>query len=213
MTEGPRLVLVRHAETVWVEQGLLHGRLESPLSATGRRHAEQTAQRLRGERFDALYTSPKGRAVETAAILGRVVGLEPILLDGLREMDFGWLEGRPIRLLNSRALRPAAALLMMLSAERPARASRRVAGALDTILSRHPQGRVLAVSHWGTLSHIAALLLNGDHRLWRRGPWAACGISELRRVREGGVADGRLGRWEAVALNDDTHLKSEDARD
>lgn len=213
MTAGPRLVLVRHAETVWVERGLLHGRLESPLSSAGRRQAERTAQRLRGERFDALYTSPKGRAVETAAVLGRAVGLEPVLLDELREIDFGWLEGRPIRLLNSGALRPAAALLMLLSAERPARARRRVREALHTILSQHPQGRILAVTHWGTLSHIAALLIEGDPRSWRRGPWAACGISELRRLDPGDAADGRLGRWEAIRLNDDAHLRDEDRRE
>src|SRR4030043_435873 len=72
MTSGLSLVLVRHGETEWMERGRLHGRLDSPLSPTGRRHAEQAAQRLHRERFDALYTSPLGRAMETAAILRRV---------------------------------------------------------------------------------------------------------------------------------------------
>jgi probable phosphoglycerate mutase len=207
------LVLVRHAETEWVERGLLHGRLDSPLSAAGRQQAERTAQRLRGEQFDGLYTSPQGRATETAAVIGRVIGLEPIPLDGLREMDFGWLEGRPLSLLNSRALRPVGGLMMMLSAEKSARVRRRIAEALETMLANHPQGCILAVTHWGTLSHIAALLIDGDQRSWRRGPWTACGISELRPLGDRTAADGRLGRWEAIRLNDDAHLRDEDRRE
>jgi broad specificity phosphatase PhoE len=213
MTAGPRLVLVRHAETEWVERGLLHGRLDSPLSAAGRQQAERTALRLRGERFDGLYTSPQGRAIETAAVIGRAIGLEPIPLDGLREMDFGWLEGRPLGLLNSRALRPVAVLLMMLSAEKPAAIRRRITEALETMTERHPQGCVLAVTHWGTLSHIAAMLTDGDPRLWRRGPWAACGISEFRAQGDGASADGCPGSWEAIRLNDDAHLGDEDRRE
>jgi probable phosphoglycerate mutase len=213
MTAGPRLVLVRHAETEWVEQGLLHGRLDSPLSTAGKRQAERTAQRLRGERFDGLYTSPQGRAIETAAVIGRAIGLEPIPLDGLREIHFGWLEGRPVSLLNSRALRPVAGLLMMLGGEKPAIARRRIAEALETMLTHHPQGRILAVTHWGALSHIAALLIDGDQRSWRRGPWAACGISEFRPQGDGAPADGRPMRWEAIRLNDDAHLRDEDRRE
>jgi len=95
MTSGLSLVLVRHGETEWMERGRLHGRLDSPLSPTGRRHAELAAARLRGEQFQALYSSPLGRAMETAAILGRAVGLTPQPVDGLAELDFGWLEGAP----------------------------------------------------------------------------------------------------------------------
>jgi probable phosphoglycerate mutase len=213
MTAGPWLVLVRHAKTEWVERGLLHGRLDSPLSASGRRQAERTAQVLRAGRYDGLYTSPQGRAIDTAAVIGRAIGLEPIPLEGLREIHFGWLEGQPVSLLNSGALRPVAGLLMMLSAEKPAVARRRIAEALETMLANHPQGCILAVTHWGTLSHIAALLIDGDQRSWRQGPWTACGISEFRPLADRTAADGRLGRWEAIRLNDDAHLRDENRRE
>jgi probable phosphoglycerate mutase len=203
-----QLVLVRHGETEWTERGLLHGRLDSPLSAAGRRHAELTAQRLRSERFDALFSSPKGRALQTAAIIGAALGLTPTPLDELREADFGWLEGRPLAQIDpdgpgNPLRRPVVWLARRLSAEPLPRVARRVAAAADHITRRYPQGRVLAVTHWGILSMLLAQLVDRDPGRWQgRGPWAACGISELRAVN---------GAWEVVRLNDRTHIRDDDS--
>jgi broad specificity phosphatase PhoE len=87
------LTFVRHGTTEWIEQGRLHGVSDAPLSLRGQQEARLAAQALADRHFDAFYTSPLGRARETAAIIGQAIGLEPIPLDGLREMDFGWLEG------------------------------------------------------------------------------------------------------------------------
>jgi broad specificity phosphatase PhoE len=201
---GPQLVLVRHGETEWTERGLLHGRLDSPLSAAGRRHSELTAQRLRGERFDALFSSPKGRAVQTATIIGEAIGLTPAPLDDLREADFGWLEGKPLSLIDpdgpgNKFLRPAAWLMGALTAERPRQVARRVTSAVETIVQQYPHGRVLVVTHWGVISMIMAQLVDKNPGQWRgRGPWAACGLSELHAVN---------GAWEVVRLNDHTHIR------
>ncbi len=206
MPESLRWVLVRHGETEWIERGLLHGRLDSPLSVTGRKHAQQTAERLRGECFDALYTSPLGRAVETAEILGRAVGVEPQALAELREVDFGLLEGRPRWLLDSdgvggRLLRPLARVAFVLTGEPPQRVAQRVSAAVDLLVARHPTGHLLLVTHWGVLSQLAALLLDRDPRAWRRyGPWEACGLSEIVGVRAPALT------WRAVRLNDTSHL-------
>ncbi len=206
MPESLRWVVVRHGETEWIERGLLHGRLDSPLSATGRRHAQQTADRLRGESFDALYTSPLGRAVETAEILGSALGLHPERLEELREVDFGVLEGRPRRLLDSegmagRLVRPLARAAFVLTGEPWPHVARRVRTAVDLLVQRHPTGRLLLVTHWSVLSQLAALLLDGDPRGWRRyGPWQACGVTEFVRNRDAEAA------WRAVRLNDTSHL-------
>jgi broad specificity phosphatase PhoE len=204
MRPGPQLVLVRHGETEWTERGLLHGRLDSPLSLRGRRNAEATADRLRGETFDALYTSPKGRAVQTATILGAALGLRPTPLDGLREADFGWLEGRPLSQIDpdgpgNKMLRPFVWLVGAVSAERPRPIARRVSAAVEIMVREHPRGRLLVVTHWGILSMLLAHLVDGDPRRWRgRGPWAACGLSELHAVN---------GAWRVVRLNDHAHLQ------
>ena len=206
MNSGTRLVLVRHGETEWTERGLLHGRLDSPLSATGTRHSELTAQRLRGEKFDALFSSPKGRAMQTAVTLGQAVGLTPVPLDDLREADFGWLEGKPIKQFDpdgpgNKFLRPVVWLMRALTAERPSRVAKRVASAVETMTRQFPQGRLLVVTHWGIISMMMAQLVDNDLSKWRgRGPWAACGLSELHAVN---------GAWQVIRLNDHAHIQEE----
>ncbi len=216
MTSGLSLVLVRHGETEWMERGLLHGRLDSPLSPTGRRHARQAAQRLRGETFDALYASPLGRAMETAAILGGALGLAAQPIDDLAELDFGWLEGSPALLwrgdgLAGAALRPVRALAFALTAERPAAFRRRVTRALAWIVDRHASGRLLVVAHHAVLSRLMGVMMAAPERAWRDfGPLTACGISEVRRSAHS--PNGREPGWEIVVLNDESHLLPEETR-
>ena len=79
---GTGLVLVRHAHD---------GPLpipDPPLSPLGRAQAAALATRLAGP-FDALYTGPRRRTRETAAILGAALGLEPIVDQSLREVPSG----------------------------------------------------------------------------------------------------------------------------
>jgi broad specificity phosphatase PhoE len=212
MTSGPHLVLVRHGETEWMERGRLHGRLDSPLSPAGRRHAQMAAARLRLERFDAVYSSPLGRAMETAAILGAAVGQTPRPIDGLAELDFGWLEGAPAPLWRDEgaagtAFRPVRALIHFLSAERPAHFRQRVVDTLAWIVGQHPHGRLLIVAHWAVFSRLLGeMMMDGPNADWRRyGPWAACGISEVRW--NGAERNGHTPEWEIVRLNDVSHLR------
>ena len=197
-------VFVRHGETEWTEKGLLHGRLDSPLSPAGLKHAKLAADRLRGECIDVLYTSPSGRALQTASILGEVLGLAPTVLDGLREMDFGWAEGKSLQIVDpagpdSWLFRQLARIAMAATAERASRFAARVSAALETARASYPQGNMLFVTHWGVLSMIKALLFDGGTRRWRdNGPWAACGITELQLVN---------GSWQVICLNDQTHFE------
>src|SRR5262245_33095324 len=69
------------------------GRLDVALSDTGRAHAEQIAEALADEPIAAVYSSPRRRALDTARPLARALGLEPVVVDDLREIDFGELEG------------------------------------------------------------------------------------------------------------------------
>jgi broad specificity phosphatase PhoE len=213
MTLVLRLVLVRHGETEWMEHGLLHGRLDSPLSAIGRGHAAQAAARLKGEHFDALYASPLGRTMETATILGKAVGLSPQPLDGLQELDFGCLEGTPAVLWRSdgwlgQALRPIRWLCFTLSTERPAHFRQRVERTAEAILTRHRRGRVLVVSHHAALSRMLALMVGLPDREWRHiGPWTPCAFTEIAGVAQGW--NGRTWSWEIVRMNDEAHLRKD----
>lgn len=88
-----RTLLVRHTEPANAE-GRCYGRLDIELSARGRQHAEQLARQLANCELTAIYSSPSRRALDTAFALGKEHAIEPRIVDDLREINFGRLEGR-----------------------------------------------------------------------------------------------------------------------
>ena len=88
----PRLFLVRHGETDWAASGRHTGWTDIPLNDRGRRQATQLAERLAGESFDRVFSSPLSRALETCRLVG--LGDRAIIDPDLREWDYGEYEGR-----------------------------------------------------------------------------------------------------------------------
>ncbi len=87
------LLLVRHAESSWNAAGRWQGHADPPLSERGVTQANALARELASEPIDRIVSSDLRRAAETAAILGRARGLEPLLEPRLRELDLGAWEG------------------------------------------------------------------------------------------------------------------------
>ncbi|GAA4698911.1 alpha-ribazole phosphatase [Pseudonocardia yuanmonensis] len=179
------LHLVRHGESTWNAAGLLQGRTAHVgLTARGRTQALAVARALRVAAVTVVLTSPQRRAAETAAVIGRVLGLPVRDCPGLREQSHGEWEGRP-------AADCAAALAAAdpdwappggeTGRELHTRAARLLRG-LPTA------GAVVLVTHGETLRALVA---------------AACGLSVEEAPRElppnGTVVDLRPvgpGRWE-----------------
>ncbi len=89
-----KLYLVRHGETDWNKERRIQGLADIPLNEFGRSLAKKTAAGLKDIPFAACFSSPLGRAVETAELilLGRSV---PVIADErIREMAFGEWEGK-----------------------------------------------------------------------------------------------------------------------
>ena len=87
-----KIYIIRHGETDWNQTRRMQGRKDVPLNAFGRHLAEETKEALLEVGFDAVYTSPLGRAKETAQIVSGERA--PILCDErLIEMSFGVYEG------------------------------------------------------------------------------------------------------------------------
>ena len=87
------IYMIRHGQTALNNSHALQGRSDHPLNETGIRQAQEAGRMLReaGVRFDRVYSSPLGRAVQTAEIAAPGV---PILTDErLIEMDYGPYEG------------------------------------------------------------------------------------------------------------------------
>lgn len=89
------LYLVRHGQTQYNAERRIQGQLDTPLSDEGRRQAELLAERLKAEGpfVTKLYCSELRRAGETARIVGRRLGLTPVSIEGIQEINFGMFQG------------------------------------------------------------------------------------------------------------------------
>jgi probable phosphoglycerate mutase len=85
--------IARHAESTWNAEGRWQGQGDPPLSRLGERQAEALAEKLAIRGVHTLISSDLARAVQTAAIAGRRLGLAPRLEPRLRERDVGAWSG------------------------------------------------------------------------------------------------------------------------
>ena len=88
-----RLILIRHGQTTSnVIRALDTAAPGADLTDLGREQAAAVPDALADERIDAIYVSNLVRTQQTAAPLAAARGLEPIIRDGLREVEAGDLE-------------------------------------------------------------------------------------------------------------------------
>jgi len=69
------------------------GRTHLALNKTGRRQAEAVALNIKELPISAIYTSPLKRAVDTANILSKHIGVPVQILGGLIDIDYGGWQG------------------------------------------------------------------------------------------------------------------------
>lgn len=89
-----KIYLTRHGETVWNTKGIMQGWADSPLSELGIKQAEWLRDRIKDLHIDVIYSSPTGRAYNTAKIAKGNRNIEIIPEDGLREINIGQWEGK-----------------------------------------------------------------------------------------------------------------------
>jgi broad specificity phosphatase PhoE len=85
-----RVFLVRHGETEWSKSGRHTSVTDLPLTPEGERVAASLKERLAGESFDLVLTSPRQRARRTAELAGYP---EAEVDDDLVEWNYGDYEG------------------------------------------------------------------------------------------------------------------------
>lgn len=202
------LLLVRHAETDDNVKMRLSGWTDTDLSPRGESQVELLADhfnRAHGH-IEALYASPLIRARRTAEAIGSRTGHTPILVDDLREMYFGELDGRPFE-----ELREAYAHLLEAdensaledfvwpSGESRSGFTARVLRSTTGIARRHPGRSVGVVTHGGFIATLMTILHGESPARWRQWVVPNASLSEV-------VWDSETGTRALLRHGDATHL-------
>lgn len=92
----PRLILVRHGESVWNLENKFTGWVDVELSEKGVAEAHKAGKALKDIEFDYLFTSVLKRAINTANIILEEKGIKDIPTErdqALNERHYGDLQG------------------------------------------------------------------------------------------------------------------------
>jgi broad specificity phosphatase PhoE len=162
-----KVILVRHGETAWnVEHRIQGSASDIPLSELGRHQADCIASRLKGEKVDAIYSSPLQRALDTAKAIAHQHQLEVHPLPELKEINAGELEGVLAADLKLRfdificqnAQDPELGRLP--GGESVCDVQKRAWRVIQDIALQHTEGTVVVVTHYFVILSLVCQILN-----------------------------------------------------
>ena len=160
------VALVRHGRTAANESGVWQGHTDGGLDGEGRRQAARLADWY--GKFEMLYSSPLGRALETAAAL-RLDG-EPEVVPGLMELGMGAWEGHTVEEIKSgwpeiwqKIFDDGDDFPRGGNGETWSGMVARVSGAVAGIASEHPGRHIGVVSHGAAIRGMCSSLVGLDH--------------------------------------------------
>lgn len=171
------LYLVRHGKTIGSEEMRYKGHTDVALSTEGEYEIRVLGERLKAlnGRIGAIYSSDLSRAMKTAEILGRFIGMKPEPVVELRERSFGQWEGMSFKEIEkvypmefnrwkSDPLRYSPP-----GGESTEEVARRVKMAIEQIVIKHEGERIMIVAHGGVnrivLCHFMGLPMNNIFRI------------------------------------------------
>jgi 2,3-bisphosphoglycerate-dependent phosphoglycerate mutase len=206
------IYLIRHADALpGAEEVTPGGYDDQPLSELGRRQARALGERLRDTHLAAVYSSPLGRARQTAEAVASTADLQVEIEPDLREVALGAIgpdfsahhSPAEIATLIKDRLREIAEVAVtsgrwadIPASEPSAKLRARMLAVVHGIAARHAGQRVAAVSHGGAINAYFAALLGLERDYFF--PAANTSISVVRVKGE---------RSMLFAVNDIAHLR------
>ena len=166
MASPTRLYLIRHGEVEARYHRVFGGRIDMDLSPLGQEQARALANYLQAVPFDAIYASPMKRVQQTLEALTASQQKVPVIIDQLREVDFGAWTGLAWDEIQGRFGISAFDWLEQLErggiheAEPVQRFRSRVQIALDQIFEHSTGLTTAVVCHGGVIRMMLALLLD-----------------------------------------------------
>ena len=192
-----RFFLVRHGETEWNRLRKIQGISDIPLNDTGRSQAAALGDILSKHRFDLIVSSPLSRALETAQIVARKLGMPaPLVIQDLVERNYGEAEGSSGLELDT--LYPPGKEIP--GQEDRADVTKRVVRTLHDLAIRHPEADILAVAHGAVIRCVVDYAAPGEYSE----PITNCSVHSFSHV---------AGSLELVAFDDPMEVLSHELAD
>ena len=192
-----RFFLVRHGETEWNRLRKIQGISDIPLNDTGRSQAAALGDILSKHRFDLIVSSPLSRALETAQIVARKLGMPaPLVIQDLVERNYGEAEGSSGLELDT--LYPPGTEIP--GREDRADVTKRVVRTLHDLAIRHPEADILAVAHGAVIRCVVDYAAPGEYSE----PITNCSVHSFSHV---------AGLLELVAFDDPMEVLSHELAD
>ena len=187
------VLLVRHGTTPTTGQSLPGRAPGLHLADDGVRQAERAGERLAElAQVDALYCSPLERTRETAAPIGRALGVKPKVARGLLECDFGDWTGAKLKDLFKRpewrTVQQAPSTFRFPNGESFTEMQVRIVTTLDELRARHPGGTIVCVSHADPIKAAVAHAVGTHLDLFQRIVISPCSVSALAWTTSGPIA-------------------------
>ena len=152
------ICLVRHGETDWNASGRLQGSEDIELNQAGREQALALAAYLSNDSWDLIVTSPLKRALESAGIIGKSLGVKGlIVVDSLKERNYGKASGL---LPEERRARYPDGIYP--EQEEFEHLRFRAFKAIETIAKTYSGKRIILVSHGAWINSVLYTLSKGE---------------------------------------------------
>jgi 2,3-bisphosphoglycerate-dependent phosphoglycerate mutase len=193
------LMLIRHA--LPVRREVTDGPADPPLAPEGIEQAGRLADYLASESIDAIYTSPLRRAVQTAAPIGAIHGIEPVVVDGVAEFDRLSPDYVPVEELKA-ANDPR--WQAMVAGEWEGDEDQhlfhqRVHESIEELIARHRGHRIAVACHGGVINSYLSKILGLSE--WSNGFFYP-NYTSIHRV-----AAASSGERSIVTVNETSHLR------
>jgi alpha-ribazole phosphatase len=170
-----RIYLIRHGQVANHHEYRYNGHFDVDITNTGVEQMHKVSDFLVGQKIDAVYSSDLQRTVKGARIIGKSLGIEPVMVHSLRELNLGRWEG--LTREEAVAKYPEESLFSfkelatskVKGGESLVDLRARVVPALEGILLRHAHQSVCIVAHGGVnrviLSEAMSLPLDNFFRI------------------------------------------------
>ncbi len=197
------LILIRHGEVEGSRERRFLGATDAPLTELGKQQGKSLSERLRKEASFAVFSSPLGRARETARLALAGLECEIETLDDLREIHFGEWEGLTFEEAEAsdpdrvRAWCEDGAGFRFPHGESVAEFRERVCRAGEA-LARRPERKVVVFAHGGVIRSLICHYLGLPMEHYLLFEVLPASWTTIRLFGERGILTGLndLGHWE-----------------